>query len=167
MTTIIRTAATRDIDLITDLIRKAFATVAADLDLTPENAPTHPSNCTPEWVRTAMNKGIPYYILEYDDQPVGCVALERANQDVCYLERLAVLPECRHKGLGRALVRHAMKRTLAVGASRLEIAAIGEQDDLLFWYEQFGFMINRRKQFDHLPFEVVFMGMNLAGDEQH
>ena len=135
--------------------------MAARFDLTLEKAPTHPSHCTSDWVLTAMNKGIPYYILEYENQPVGCVALERANREVCYLERLAVLPDFRQKGLGRALVRHAMKQAAAIGVRRLEIAIISEQEELQVWYEDFGFIVNRRKRFDHLPFEVAFMGLNL------
>ena len=89
------------------LIRASFADVAGRFDLTPENAPTHPSNCTPEWILTAMGKGVAFLLLESPQGAVGCVAVERADREVCYLERLAVLPEYRRKGHGRELVGHA------------------------------------------------------------
>ncbi|MBN1428976.1 MAG: GNAT family N-acetyltransferase [Anaerolineae bacterium] len=99
----IRTADTTDISLLSGLIRASFREVAVRFGLTPDNCPAHPSNCADEWIERDMARGVVYYISEDDGAPTGCVALEKAGDDLCYLERLAVLPECRHKGIGKVL----------------------------------------------------------------
>lgn len=143
--------------LLAALIRDSFRDVAERFGLTPQNSPTHPSNCTADWITTALDKGIRYYLLEIDGRAGGCVALERANPDVCYLERLAVLPKYRRRGLGQALVEHAFHEAGSMDAKRVEIAIIAGHTELKKWYERLGFIAAETRRFDHLPFEVLFM----------
>ena len=110
----------------------------------------------------ALDKGATYFIMESGGEPAGCAALERASDQVCYLERLAVLPEFRRQGLGVALVEHALALAAAWGAGRVEIGIIAEQKDLAAWYEKLGFIPTGTKKFDHLPFTVGFMYYNLG-----
>lgn len=159
--TTIRGATTEDIPLLTRLIRNSFQDVAKRFHLTPENAARHPSNCEPEWVEAAIEKGVRYSLLFSGDTPCGCVALERANPEVCYLERLAVLPEFRRKGFGAALVRHAADQAADAGAQRIEIGIIAAQTDLRDWYTKLGFSLRGTASFEHLPFEVAFMFRNI------
>lgn len=160
----IKEATKGDIPLLTRLIRMSFRDVAERFHLTPQNAPKHPSNCTEEWVRTAMDKGNRYFLLEALERPCGCVALERANPQVCYLERLAVLSEVRNRGFGEILVRHAVEEARKIGAQRIEIGIIAEQSDLRDWYIKRGFVLTHTRRFDHLPFEVAFMFMALGAE---
>ena len=104
----IRDATNDDITLLTTLIRNSFRDIAERFNLTPENCPTHPSNCTSEWIESALKKGIKYYIMEKKNVPCGCVALKRAQSDVFYLERLSVLPQFRRNGFGEVWVNHAV-----------------------------------------------------------
>ncbi|MFC1825374.1 GNAT family N-acetyltransferase [Thermodesulfobacteriota bacterium] len=157
MTAVIRMATREDVSQLSQLIRKAFSDVADRFELTIDNCPTHPSNCTDEWIRSALAKGVTYFILEEDLRPCGCVALESADSDICYLERLAVLPEYRRAGLGKSLVSHALKEASEMGALRIEIGIIAAQTELQAWYAKQGFVFNRTEHFDHLPFEVTFM----------
>lgn len=160
----IKEATKEDIPLLSRLIRSSFRDVAERFHLTPQNAPKHPSNCTEEWVRTAMDKGNRYFLLEALERPCGCVALERANPQVCYLERLAVLPEVRKRGFGEILVRHAVEEVRKIGDQRLEIGIIAEQSDLRDWYIKRGFVLTHTRRFEHLPFEVAFMFMALDAE---
>ena len=153
----IRAATRQDIPLLTMLVSTAFRDVAERFHLTLENCPKHPSNCVPEWFETAMTKGARYYILEDKGTPCGCVALEQAKPDVGYLERLAVLPQCRKKGFGEALVAHVFAEARKMGIGRMEIGIIAEQTELRVWYERLGFVITRESEFQHLPFRVAFM----------
>ncbi|MEJ2726821.1 MAG: GNAT family N-acetyltransferase [Deltaproteobacteria bacterium] len=157
MTFTIRAATVGDVELLTSLIRTAFSDVAERFNLTPENCPTHPSNCTADWIGSALEKGVLYFILEADKRPCGCVALERANSDVCYLERLGVLPAFRRQGFGKALVQHALETARDLGASNIEIGIISDQEELQKWYNGLGFSRKGRRRFNHLPFEVTFM----------
>ena len=60
-----------------------------------------------------FKRGVVYYILELDDVPIGCAALEKADPDHCYLERLAVTPLYRNNGFGKALVDHVLAQARA------------------------------------------------------
>ena len=161
----IRAATQRDADTLADVIRRCFADVAERFDLTPDNCPAHPSNCTREWVAAAMAKGVRFYLLEDAEEATGCVALEHADENVCYLERLGVLPECRGQGLGRRLVSHALGEAASLGAQRMEIGIIADHVELRQWYARRGFAVTREDvTFDHLPFKVTFMAIGLGTD---
>ncbi|MBN1889574.1 MAG: GNAT family N-acetyltransferase [Thermoflexales bacterium] len=157
----IRDATANDAELLASLIRVAFRDVAERFTLTPSNCPTHPSNCTVEWIEAGLEKGLRYYVLEEGENACGCVALEQAGPDVCYLERLAVLPRFRHKGYGRALVEHVLEQAGRLGAGRVELGIIAGQDELRAWYEGLGFCVERTAKFKHLPFRVAFMARQL------
>ena len=144
------------------LIRAAFIDVARRFAITPENTPKHPSNCTAQWLVEAMEKGVCFYRMDSGETLCGCVALERAGDDVFYLERLAVLPRFRRQGLGRALVEHACTEAQTAGAKRLEIGIIDAQDELRNWYVRLGFQQTRTAEYAHLPFTVCFMKRELA-----
>jgi len=49
--------------------------VAERFNLTRDNAPRHPSNCTAEWVQEDMERGVSYFIIEDENHVAGCVAL--------------------------------------------------------------------------------------------
>ena len=158
---VITEAGESDVDLLASLTREAFATVAAELGLTPENAPRHPSNCAPDWVRAAFSKGIRHFVLDTPEGPAGCVALEQADSDVCYVERLAVLPAYRRSGFGEALVNYAVERARDLGARRVELGMVAAQIELRNWYEKLGFSVTSIVQFEGAPFEVAFMRKSL------
>ncbi len=158
---VIRKTTEEDIPLLSELIRRAYRDVAERFELTVENCPKHPSNCTDEWIQADFERGVRYFILEHRDKPAGCAAIEKANPDVCYLERLAVPPEYRRKGFGKALVDHLLREAGALGAKNVGIGVIAEQTDLKKWYEKAGFVEGETKRFEHLPFQVAFMNYPL------
>ncbi len=149
------------------VIRAAFQTVADELGLTPENAPTNPAFMRLEWLQRSRNQGVRMFAM-LDGQgpeaaPVGFVALERAPRPgLFYLERLAVLPALRHRGLGRALMDHAFAVARAVGAERISIGLVDEHAVLKRWYLAYGFAVTGTKRFEHLPFTVCFMEKRVA-----
>ena len=157
----IRTANADDISLLSSIIRAAFRDVAERFNLTPENCPKHPSNCADEWIERDLARGVTFYILEDGGTPAGCVALEKAGDDVCYLERLAVLPEHRRKGVGKALVDHVFSQARDLGAKRTGIGIIAEDAQLKRWYRKIGFVEGETRKFEHLPFLVMFMTYDL------
>jgi N-acetylglutamate synthase-like GNAT family acetyltransferase len=160
---VIRQATQDDVPLLAEVIRAAFRDVADRFGLTAETCPAHPSNCATAWIEKGLDKGARYYIGEEGGRACGCVALERANAEVCYLERLAVVPECREKGFGKALVDHVLAEARALGARRVEIGIIAEQEELGAWYKRLGFLSMKTARFDHLPFRVLFMSRPLGG----
>ena len=157
----IRQASSVDTTLLAGIISNSFRNVAERFGLSDENCPKHPSNCTDEWVQKDLARGVIYYILEKDGNPVGCVAIEPASNDVCYLERLAVLPNERGNGYGRALVTNVLLKAKTLGAQEVGIGIIADHTELKEWYRKIGFIEGDTKDFKHLPFCVTFMKYEL------
>jgi len=153
----IRVGTKADIHVLVEIIQDSFLDVAERFGLTPQNSPTHPSNCKPDWLLREMNRGVIFYMLENDGQPVGCVALEKISDEVCYLERLAVLPQERRKGFGAALVNHVLSQARLLDVYRVGIGIIAEQKELQNWYEKLGFEEVESKRFPQLIFQVTLM----------
>ncbi len=157
----IRPARTDEGRTIVDILHRACATVAERFGLTPENCPRSPAFYTLQRVQADFERDVRYYLLEEGADARGCVALEKAKPDACYLERLAVLPECRGQGFGKALVTYALAQAQTLGVARVEIGIIAEDTRLADWYRQRGFVETDTKTFDHLPFTVGFMARQL------
>ena len=157
----IREAKFTDVSLVSGLIRESFCDVARRFGLTLENCPKHPSNCTDEWIEADFARGVIYYILESNSMAVGCVALEKVNSDLYYLERLGVLPGARRKGFGRVLVDHVIFQGKSCGAKIISIGIIADDTELKRWYQKIGFVEGKTKEFEHLPFLVTFLTYKL------
>jgi N-acetylglutamate synthase-like GNAT family acetyltransferase len=161
MSSKIRICTKEDTQVLAETIRRSFRDVAERFGLTPENAPSHPSNCTVDWIREHMERGVTYFAIENKNHVVGCVALERANSEVCYLERLAVLPDQRRQGFGKALVNHVLSESKLLGVHRVSIGIIAEHTEVKSWYRKLGFVEGKSKEFPHLPFLVTFMSYDI------
>jgi N-acetylglutamate synthase-like GNAT family acetyltransferase len=158
----IRICTKEDAEILARTIRKSFEDVAERFGLTRENAPGHPSNCTVDWIRKDMERGVTYFAIENRNHIVGCVALERANAEVCYLERLAVLPDQRRRGFGKSLVEHALSEAKSLGVSCVSIGIIAEHTELRDWYKGLGFTEGESKKFPDLPFGVTVMSYEIG-----
>lgn len=145
------------------LLRESFRDVADRFGLTVENCPKNLAFCTEQRILADIERDLKYFILEREGKPYGCVAIEKASPDVCYLERLAVLPRHRRKGYGKALVEHMFDEAAGLGSQRVEIGIIAEDTKLRNWYGKFGFVLKGTKKFDHLPFVVAFMSAKTNG----
>jgi N-acetylglutamate synthase-like GNAT family acetyltransferase len=153
----IRICTREDIEVLAETIRRSFRDIAERFGLTQENAPRHPSNCTVDWIRKDMERGVTYFAIENEDLVVGCVALERAKSEVCYLERLGVLPDKRRRGFGKALVNHVLFEARHLGVNYVSMGIIAAHTELRDWYRKLGFIEGESKEFPNLPFRVTFM----------
>jgi len=138
-------------------IRDSFKTVAAEFGLTKENCPTHPSFMNVRRLCELRDRGIKLFGCFLGKRQVGFVAIERADDDLYYMERLAVLPEYRHRGCGTELVRFVLDYIREQGGQKLSIGTINEHWILKDWYRRLGFAEIRAEKFPHLPFTVCFM----------
>jgi N-acetylglutamate synthase-like GNAT family acetyltransferase len=157
----IRNCTQDDIGVLVETIRKSFRDVAKRFGLTPENAPRHPSNCQEEWIKKDIDRGAMYFIMENEGLVSGCIAIEKANLEVCYLERLAVLPDHRQQRLGKALVEHVLSQAKLLNVQNVNIGIIAKHTELKNWYRKIGFAEGESKEFPHLPFRVTFMSFQV------
>ncbi len=156
-----------DAEEIGRVVSVANRDVADLFGLTWENAPKHPSFCTTEWIRSDMDRGQVYFVHRAAGIIKGCVAFEQADATTAYLNRLAVLPDYRHGGIGAALARYILILGREKGIETVSIGIIGEHDLLRRWYLGLGFVDAGTKAFDHLPFTVGFMHYSLKVDRSH
>lgn len=140
-----------------DIIRRAFATVAAEFGLTKENCPTNGAFIDADRLLDEYRRGIKMFGLFGEDRQLGFVALERKDEDTFFLEKLAVLPEFRHNRYGGMLMDCAKEYVAQAGGKNISIGIILENQRLLQWYKTLEFVETGTKKFDHLPFTVCFL----------
>jgi ribosomal protein S18 acetylase RimI-like enzyme len=142
MVTIFKELKTED-DLIecTHVIRVSFKTVAEEFGLTAENAPSHPSNMTYEKLRGSIDRGLKLFGLVCRNEIIGCVGIERSGDEGCYyIERVSVLPEFRHKGLGTMLLDFACGFIRDQKGKKASLTMINNHNILKEWYRKYGFI---------------------------
>ncbi len=152
----------KDLENSLEVIRVSFQTVARELNLTPQNCPSHSSFITFEKLDD-LKKKARLFGLFADDKQISFVAIEKAGDRLYYLDKLAVLPEQRHRGYGRKLVEYVLSEVKKAGGSRVSLGMIDNYTVLKEWYKSLGFMETGTKKFDHLPFTVCFMDRDLSG----
>lgn len=146
-----------DAGLIADIVSEANKDVAELFKINRENSPKHPSFCTDDWVLADFERGEEYFLFQEDGIAKGCVAFEQADSDTAYLNRLSVLPDHRHNGIGKSLVRYVLDYAKSQNIRTVSIGIIAEHEVLKKWYLELGFIAGDTKKFDHLPFNVTYM----------
>lgn len=146
----------------TEVIRSSFKTVADEFNLNQSNAPTHTSNLTITSLMDAVGKGIVFYGLHIREKIIGCIGIEKSPEEhKYYIEKLAVIPENRHNGYGKMLMDFACEKIHQNDGKLISIGIINENIVLKKWYKDYGFVQKGLKRFDHLPFEVCFMEIEI------
>jgi ribosomal protein S18 acetylase RimI-like enzyme len=144
------------------LIRRGFATVAAQFGLTPQNCPSHPSFLTDETLLNSLcRRGVICFGSFAEEELIGFVAIWPKGRHTYEMTRLCTAPEFRHFGIGRALLDAAASHARSNGARQIEIAIIDEHEQLRAWYAACGFRETGRKEYPHLPFQVCEMAWKL------
>jgi N-acetylglutamate synthase-like GNAT family acetyltransferase len=157
----IQQAGFSDADILAFIISQANKEIADQYGLTLKNSPKHPSFYTKDRVLSDMERGEVYFLCQKGGANIGCVAFEQPQPGSSYLNRLAVLPEYRHKGVGEKLVKHVLEHSISKNIKTVSIGIIAKHTVLKNWYLKFGFIEGETKMFDHLPFEVTFMTYEL------
>ncbi len=140
-----------------EVIRDSFITVANGFGLNKDNCPSNPAFISLKKLRELRKKGIRTFGLFCDSRQVGFVALEKASDAVYYMEKLAVLPEYRHRGFGKQLIDFVFDYVRRENGRKVSIGIIDRNTVLKDWYRDCGFVETGTRQFEHLPFLVCFM----------
>jgi ribosomal protein S18 acetylase RimI-like enzyme len=154
-----------DAENIAALVRRSFDTVAKEFGLTPENSPSNPAFTTASTLVDRLAKPNCFCFAAYrQGAPAGFVGLMPAgNGDggAYEITRLAVLPEHRHLGLGKALLDTASRKARELGAVKVVIGIINDNSVLKNWYKAYGFVETEQKEYPFLPFVVCEMELGL------
>lgn len=145
------------------IIKRAFQTVADEFGFTPENASRFTAFAMSEerllW--QFANEKRPMFAYFDGDKIVGYYSLTMPKDGVCELNNLAVLPEHRHNGIGKALLLHAFDEARKMGCTQMKIGIVEENTVLRSWYESFGFVHTGTEKFDFFPFTCGYMEVKL------
>ncbi len=152
-----------DLDRSMRIIQDAFITVADQFGLTRQNCPTNPAFIDAVKMNNLQTDIREFFLVFYQHHAVGFVAIEKSMNEpgVFFIEKLAVIPEYRHRGIGREIMQFAEKRIKESGGQIASIAIIDEHEFLKDWYKKMGYMVQGNRKFDHLPFTVCFMKKEL------
>ena len=143
------------------VIRDSFRTVADEFGLTRENCPTHPSFITAEQLDDLRIRKVKLFGQFLDEMQIGFISIEKVDKNLYYIEKLAVLPDCRHNGYGTRLVEFALNYARNNKGKEVAIGIIDKHTVLKDWYKDIGFKEVLTREFDNLPFTVCFMRMGL------
>jgi ribosomal protein S18 acetylase RimI-like enzyme len=149
--------AEQELETSASVIRASFLTVAREFNITPENAPTNAAFIKHADLLKMRERGIAMFGLFEDKAQIGFVAVEKADGGIFYMEKLAVLPEYRHRGYGRTLIDFVCEYVKNEGGSAISIGIIDHHSVLKNWYRACGFTITDTKSFGNLSFKVCFL----------
>ena len=153
-----------DFIILSKLLNIAFATVAKEFGLTKQNNPTNSAFITSDELKAQLTECREFYKYIDNGNPVGFIAIEKTldGSDTFYIEKLSVIPNYRHLGIGNRLLDFASNRIVELGGKRISIGLINSNIVLKNWYDKLGYVEYSVKIFEHLPFEVCLMEKTLA-----
>jgi ribosomal protein S18 acetylase RimI-like enzyme len=139
------------------VLRDSYMTVASEFKLTRKNCPTNAAFIKFEQLKHLMEKGADFFGWYDINKQIGFVAIEHAGEHVYYMEKLAVLPEYRHRGYGRGLADFVYSYVKEKKGLKISIGIIDGNRLLKEWYKSQGYVEKGTKEYKHLPFTVCFM----------
>ena len=147
----------KDSKIITDILNKAFMTVAQEYGFTKENAPTFPAYMDSDRIENSMNNGLKMYGYIINDKIIGCVGYSNYKEQIYFIERLATLPEYRHSGIGKKLMEFAEDKIKEIGGKTIEIHVVDKNYVLREWYRKLNYVEIRIDEIKTLPFKSCVM----------
>lgn len=153
----------KDLEECVELIRSSFGTVAKQFGFTEENAPRFTAFATDRgrlaWHMLGEKR--PMYAYFEGEKIVGYYSLFLQGNQECELSNLCVSPDCRHRGIGEALLNHAFEKARELGCKKVNVGIVEENVVLRKWYEAQGCVHLGTKKFEHFPFTCGFMTKEL------
>ena len=93
-----------------EVIKSSFETVAAEFNITKENAPKYVAFATnSERLETQLNDGRLMYAYFRNNKIIGYYSLVLQDKE-CEINNLCVLPDYRHCNIGKQLLEHAFEK---------------------------------------------------------
>ncbi len=150
-------------EIISRIIRESFSAQAEILGITPETCSRFVGFESNEKVEQDIEDGSTAVLASIGPKPIGTIRykLDSEKPGVGYIRRLAVLPEFRGNDYGEQLVAFAENRLQELGASVVELAIVAQFKKLRIYYERLEYQFKEFKEFETVPFDVLFMRKSL------
>lgn len=160
----IRYMSSEEIPECVQVIRNAFKTVADEFGITEANAPRFTAFATDEG-RLGYHfceEKRPMVVYLIGGRIVGYYSIAFLNEEEAELNNLSVLPQYRHRSIGRRLVEDCVAKVKETGRTRLKIGIVEENKLLRGWYESLGFVHTGTVKYDFFPFTCGYMEKELG-----
>jgi ribosomal protein S18 acetylase RimI-like enzyme len=149
-----------DTEKITEIVNKSFETVANQFGYTKENAPTFPAFIKKDIIKENINNGLKMYCFKKHGKIMGCIGYSKYTDERYKIKRLAVLPEYRHKGIGKKLLEYGENEIQRKGGIIIEVHIVNDNEKLKEWYIKNGYNEIKIEEIKGLPFKVGIMQKN-------
>jgi ribosomal protein S18 acetylase RimI-like enzyme len=113
-----------DSTIITEILNRAFLTVALSFGFTKDSVPRFPAFIDSDVIEKQLNNGLKMYGYKINNQIVGCIGYSFYKDQVYFIERLATLPEFRHLGIGKKLMEYIENKIKENGGNTAEINVV-------------------------------------------
>ena len=150
-----------DFENCLSIIRESFASVAKEFSITEENCPNRTSFISMKNLEYHAKNNYKMYGYFINDNLIGYVSLENKGDGIFELRNLAVLPEYRHKGIGKQILDFCKVKVKEFDGNKITLGIIEENAILRNWYAANGFLHTGTKTFEHLPFITGYMECTL------
>ncbi len=97
---------------------------------------------SPEAIQSQMNQGALFYIIRYQDIPVGYVAVKKET-DYLFLSKLYVLSSYRGKKIGKAAMQHVNDLAISFHLKAIKLHVNKYNTNSILAYEKLGFVKTR------------------------
>jgi N-acetylglutamate synthase-like GNAT family acetyltransferase len=154
-----------DSRLLTDILNKAFMTVALQFNFTKETVERFPAFMESNIIENQLKNGLKMYGYNINDKIVGCGGYSLYKDQIYIIERLGILPEYRHKGIGTKLMVFIENKIKENNGKIAEIHVVDINKILVKWYKNMNYkQIRTDKLYDgerKLPFNSCVMNKEL------
>ncbi|ULQ59774.1 GNAT family N-acetyltransferase [Brucepastera parasyntrophica] len=128
---------------ITEIVNKAFMTVARQFNYTKENASHFPVFAEKEEICRQLESGLKMYGYVKDDEIIACIGYSYQENQKYLIERLATLPEYRHLGIGTKLLDFAEQKIRDRDGKTAEVHIVDNNKVLKVWYKKLSYKESR------------------------
>jgi ribosomal protein S18 acetylase RimI-like enzyme len=150
-----------DPQLITGILNCSFLTVAKTFGYTAEQVPSFPAFIESGVIVGQLQEGFRIFGAKIDNAVVGCVGYKAIDGTTSLIERLAVLPEYRHRGIGKYLLEYIENIINRNKGKFIELSIVDNNSVLKNWYKRLGYCELRIEEYPQLPFKVCVLQKRL------
>ncbi len=139
-----------------DIIHKSFATIALDFGFTKDNCPNHNSFMPISVLEEQYAENRAMFILK-EKEKIGYFSIQKLSDTSYELNNVSVLPEYRHKGYGKKMVKFAINYVITNGGNKIQICFVDDNTVLKKWYQGLGFEYLGNTKKEEYSFKVGLM----------
>ncbi len=145
----VREVKPEDLSSVVTLLQQAYGTVARRLGLTEAEYPTYPAFQDARGLAACVKRErLKLYLFSDGEQVIACGGFCPARRDgsAAWLKRIAVLPEQRGKGHGKAVVTFLEEIMRGAGYAKSALLCLTANRELAGFYYHLGYRVTGRSR---------------------